>query len=75
MHLHENALFDLDLGVKFTQDIAQYSLHLVTYSDTKLEAATSNGFKPNHGVQLWFPLKLQDGGSGLRLCDGSDVNL
>ena len=49
MHLHENALFDLVLGVKVTQDVAQYSLHHVNYSDTKLEAATFNGFKPNHG--------------------------
>ena len=49
MHLHENALFDLVLGVKVTQDVAQYSLHHVTYSNTKIEAATFNGFKPNHG--------------------------
>ena len=43
MHLHENTLFDLDLGVKVTQDVAQYPLHHVTYSDTKFEVATSNG--------------------------------
>ena len=43
MHLHENILFDLDLGVKVTQDIAQYPLHYVTYSGTKFEVATSNG--------------------------------
>ena len=30
-------------------------------------------FKPNHGLQLWFPLSLHDGGSGPRLYDGSDV--
>ena len=38
MHLHENTLFDL--GVKVTQDVAQYPLHHATYSDTKFEAAT-----------------------------------
>ena len=35
MHLHENTLFDLDLGVKVTQDVTQYPLYHVTYSDTK----------------------------------------
>ena len=34
--------FDLDLGVKFTQNVAQYPLHHVTYSATKFEVATSN---------------------------------
>ena len=42
MYSHENELFDLDLGVKVTQDVAQYTLHHVTYSDTKFEIATSN---------------------------------
>ena len=42
-HLHENTLFDLDLGVKVTQGVAQYPLHEVTYSDTKFEVAMSNG--------------------------------
>ena len=39
MYLHENTSFDL--GVKVMQDVAQYSLHHVTYSDTKFEVATS----------------------------------
>ena len=43
MHLHENALFDLDFGVKITQDVAKYPLHHVTYSDTKFEISTSDG--------------------------------
>ena len=42
MHLNENKLFDLDLGVKVTQDVAQYPLHNVTYSDTRFEVATFN---------------------------------
>ena len=42
MHLNGNTVFDLDLGVKVTQDIAQYPLHHVTYSDTKFEVTMSN---------------------------------
>ena len=33
------------------------------------------GFGPSRGLWLWFPLWLQDGGSGLGLCDGSGVKL
>ena len=43
MHLQENSIFDLDLRVKVTQNVAQYPLHYVTYSFTKFEVATSNG--------------------------------
>ena len=43
MHLQANTLFDLEIGVKVTQNITQYPLHHVTYSDTKFEVATSNG--------------------------------
>ena len=32
-----------DLGVKATQNVAQYPLHDVTYSATKFEVAASNG--------------------------------
>ena len=39
MHL----TFDLDLGVKITQNVAQYPLHHVTYLGTKFEVATFNG--------------------------------
>ena len=35
--------FDLDLGVKVTQNDAQYHLHHVTFSATKFEVATSKG--------------------------------
>ena len=40
MHLQENSIFDL--GVKVTQNVAQYPLHHVNYSATKFEVATSN---------------------------------
>ena len=42
MHLHEKTLFDLDLGFKVTQNVAQYPLHHVTNTDTKFEVATAN---------------------------------
>ena len=42
MQLRESSIFDLDLGVKVTQNVAQYPLHHVTYSATKFEVATSN---------------------------------
>ena len=42
MHLQENSIFDLYLGVKVTQNVAQYPLHHVTYSATKFEVATPN---------------------------------
>ena len=43
MHLQENTLFDLDLGVKATHNVAQYLLHHVTYLGTKFEVAMSKG--------------------------------
>ena len=42
MHLQENTLFDLDLGVKVTQNVAQYPLHHVTYGLAKFDIATSH---------------------------------
>ena len=44
MHLQENKLFDLDVGVKVTGKIAQYPLHHVTYTPAKFEVTTSNSF-------------------------------
>ena len=43
MHLQEITLFDLDLGVKVKQNVAQYSRHHVTYLGTKFKVAMSNG--------------------------------
>ena len=40
MELH---YLTVDLRVNVTQDVAQYPLHHVTYSDTKFKVATSNG--------------------------------
>ena len=41
MHLQENSLSDLDLGV--TQKVAQYPRHHVTYAPAKFDIATSQG--------------------------------
>ena len=35
-------IFELDLGVKVTRNVAQYPLYHVTYPATKFEVATSN---------------------------------
>ena len=43
VHLQENTLFDLDLGVKITQNVGQYPLHHVTYAPAKFDIATSHG--------------------------------
>ena len=40
MHLQVNALFDLDLGVKVTQNVAQYPRHHVAYAPAKFDVAT-----------------------------------
>ena len=43
MHFQQNTLFDLDLGVKVTQNIASYALHYLTYAPAKFEFSASNG--------------------------------
>ena len=42
MHLQENTLFELCLGVKVTQNVAQYALHHKSYAPTKFEVAMPN---------------------------------
>ena len=36
MHLQENTLFNINLGVKVTPNVAQYPLHYVTYVLTNI---------------------------------------
>ena len=43
MHLHENTVFNLDLGIKVTKDVAKDPLHHVTYAHVRFEVATSKG--------------------------------
>ena len=42
IHLQENILFDLDLGVKVTQNVAQCPHHHITYAPTEFEVTTFN---------------------------------
>ena len=42
LSLQENTLYDLDLGVKVTYNVAQYSTHHVIYAPAKFEVAKSN---------------------------------
>ena len=41
MDLQENTLFDIDLRVKVTRNVAQCSLHHVTYAPTEFLVTTS----------------------------------
>ena len=43
MHLQEKTLFDLDLGDKVSQKVAQYPRHHVIYAPAKFDIATSHG--------------------------------
>ena len=43
MDLQESESYDLDLGVKVTQNVAQYQPHHVTYVPKNFEVAMSNG--------------------------------
>ena len=61
MHLQDNTI----LTFKVTQNLAQYPLHHLTYSATKLEVATSNSL----GVDT-FTRNLMD-----RLTDGQTYQL
>ena len=69
--------FYLDLGVKVTQNVAQYPLHHVTYSATKLEVATSrynfkkcdrrtygqtDGRRVDFGTKLIYPFSKEKSG-------------
>ena len=44
MHLQENTLFDIDIRVKVTGNVAQYPLHHVTYAPVKFEVNTFTGY-------------------------------
>ena len=45
MYLQESTLFDLHLGVKVTQNVAQYPPNHVTSAPAKFEVAMSNGLE------------------------------
>ena len=45
MDLQRSTLYDLDLGVKVTQNVAQYNPHHVTYAPANFVDAMSNGLE------------------------------
>ena len=45
MYLQESTLFEFDLSVKVTQNVANYPPHHVTYAPAKFADATSNGLE------------------------------
>ena len=58
MDLQESKLYDLDLGVKVTQNVAQYHPHCVTYAPVNFEVAMSDGsgeesFTRNYIIWPW----------------------
>ena len=48
MDLQESTLFDLDLQVKVTLNVAQCPLHHVTYAPTEFEVTTSKALEEKH---------------------------
>ena len=64
MYLQENTLFDLDLGVKVTLNVAQNPRHHVTYAPAKFDIATSRGlrkrciYKKIHYLTLTLGVKV-----------------
>ena len=63
MHLQENTLFDLDLGAKVTQNVAQYPLHHVIYAPAKFEVASPKGLGGDAITRNMTDEYLQDGHS------------
>ena len=64
MHLQENTLFDLDLWVKVTRNVAQCPLHQMTYASTEFEVTTSKALGGRRSIykkiqHLTFDLDLR----------------
>ena len=45
MHLKENTVFDLDFGIKVTQNVTQHPLHHGTFAPAKFEVAKFNALR------------------------------
>ena len=52
--LQESKLYDLDLGVKVTQKVAQYHPHHVTYAPVHFEVAFFNGSGEDSFTRKYF---------------------
>ena len=58
MHLQQSALFDLELQVKVTLNVAQCPLHHVTYAPTEFEVTTSKALGEKFTRNSIFDLDL-----------------
>ena len=70
MHLQESTLFDLDLQVNVTLNVAQCPLHHVTYAPTEFEVTTSKalgGEAFTRKFNIW-PLTLTLGSMSHKCC-------
>ena len=73
MDLQESKLYDLDLGVKVTQNVAQYHPHHVTYAPVNFEVAMSNGsgqesFTRKYFIWPWGIWPWPQGQGHMRCC-------
>ena len=68
MHLQENTLFDLDLDVKVSQNVAQYPLHHVIYAPVKFEADTFNSLGEDGFTRKHIILPLPWGQGHTKCC-------
>ena len=71
-----------NLANRSTRKIRKEQVYCVSSSESfgnvttlTILASALTEFKFNHCLWLWFPLKLYNGGLGLRLNDNSDIKL
>ena len=60
VHHRKYPLFyhDFDLGVKVTQNVAQYPLHHVTYAPAKFEVVMSKGLREDEFTRKYIIIIL-----------------
>ena len=68
MHLQENALFDLDLGIKVTQNVAQYPRHYVTYAPAKFDIPISHGWREDAFTRKYIKWPWPSGQGHAKCC-------
>ena len=68
MHLQEKILFDLDLGAKVTQNVAQYPRHHVTYAPPKFDIATSHGWGDDASTRKYIKWPWPSGQGHTKCC-------
>ena len=68
MDLQESTLYDLDLRVKVTQNVAQYRPHHVTYASANFEVAMSNGSGEDAFTRKIHYLTLTQGQGHMKCC-------